>query len=115
MANQSNQSNDAELKSYLMTEMEKVVEPVEQSKVVISEQIPKGYKPLHVQTTILFADIRGSTRMSKAIGKKKWQKFTVHSQSLLPKQSMRIAESSSNSQVMDSWQHLMTAMVRIIE
>ena len=60
-------TEDEKLKGYIKQIAETEITQLETDTVVIEPQIPKGNKVLHVETSILFIDIRQSTLMTEKI------------------------------------------------
>lgn len=61
-------TEDERLRGYIKQIAETEIAQQETDTVVIESQIPKGNKVLHVETSILFIDIRQSTVMTEKIG-----------------------------------------------
>lgn len=57
----------SELQNYLLQILDNQIEVMPENKVRSANQIPKGRKVLCVETSVLFVDIRESTRMSSQI------------------------------------------------
>lgn len=60
--------NDTILKNYISNITKTKIEKKLLDQVLIESQIPKGNKVLVVETSVLFIDIRGSTKLSKKVG-----------------------------------------------
>lgn len=61
-------ADEKSLKNYLKNIAETKIEKIPKDQVLIESQIPKGNKVLAVETSVLFIDLRGSTKLSKKIG-----------------------------------------------
>lgn len=60
-------ADEKSLKNYLKNIAETKIEKVQKDQVLIESQIPKGNKVLLVETSVLFIDMRGSTKLSNKI------------------------------------------------
>jgi class 3 adenylate cyclase len=61
-------TEDEKLRGHIKQIADTEITQQETDTVVIESQIPKGNKALHVETSVLFIDIRQSTKMTEKIG-----------------------------------------------